>query len=325
MAGLIGFATTAGPAAAQNNANPYNSLTAEWTAPGDDGDTGQVSAYELVYRETPVGSDVAAWWNAAPYSQRITLFPPLAPAGRLDSTRVTGLSQGTTYYFVLVALDEAANASGYSNVATGATQACGAPTTAPASFDAAAESTGIRLSWAAASDPAAQSLHLYRAALTSSSWSLLTTQATTSTGYFDASVPPGATFRYRATWAGPDIEGVTCEGPYSASLTETVPALPGGVAVSGVGSIHVYPNPSSGPVQIAIDVNAPSALAVRLRLFDMNGRWIATPADGSYPPGRSVVAWDRTGRGGASLAPGYYELLGTVGSARVRERLLLLP
>jgi flagellar hook assembly protein FlgD len=57
----------------------------------------------------------------------------------------------------------------------------------------------------------------------------------------------------------------------------------------------------------------------------MSGRWLATIADGSYPPGSSVVTWDRTGRNGQRLAPGYYEILGTIGSIRVRDRLVLVP
>ena len=50
--------------AAAATANPYNSLTLEWTAPGDDGLTGTVSAYAIGYSTTPVGSDSAAWWLA---------------------------------------------------------------------------------------------------------------------------------------------------------------------------------------------------------------------------------------------------------------------
>ena len=72
---------------------------------------------------------------------------PLAAAGQLDSTTVTGLTQGTTYYFVIVARDEAANLSQYSNVATGATQSCGAPSTALSSLGAENDSAGILVSW----------------------------------------------------------------------------------------------------------------------------------------------------------------------------------
>jgi hypothetical protein len=155
VAGLLA-AILAAPAQAQNN--QYNSLAALWTAPGDDGNTGQVTAYELFYDTRAPGADVTSWWNAVPFSQRVSLIPPLAAAGQPDSARVTGLSQGTTYYFVIVARDEAANVSNFSNVAMGSTLSCGAPTSTPTSFAAEIDSVGVLVTWDTASDPAALSL-----------------------------------------------------------------------------------------------------------------------------------------------------------------------
>lgn len=317
-----GVAVAAPPARAQNE---YNSLTALWTAPGDDGATGQVSAYELAYDTRAPGADLSAWWNAVPYSQRVSLIPPLAAAGSPDSSHIAGLSQGTTYYFVIVARDEAANVSGYSNVATGTTKSCGAPTATPSSFDAEIDSAGILVRWDAATDPAALSLHLYRATGSSPAWSMVQSFAPSSTSFRDAQASPGTTYRYRATWAGPEIQGVTCEGPYSAQVVVTTPARAGNLAASGSGRIHAYPNPASDRVQVALDVTAASPIAAKIRVYDLNGHWLATIAEGTFPPGRSVVTWDRSGRTGLKLAPGYYELLGTVGTTRVRERIVLLP
>jgi len=46
---------------------------------------------------------------------------------------------------------------------------------------------------------------------------------------------------------------------------------------------------------------------------------------GTYSAGETLLTWNRQTRGGDSAAPGYYEALGTIGSTRVRERLVLLP
>lgn len=310
---------------ARGQVNEYNSLTAFWTAPGDDGETGQVTSYELFYDTAPPGASVSSWWNAVPYSQRVSLLPPLAAAGQLDSTTVTGLTQGTTYYFVIVARDEAANLSQYSNVATGATQSCGAPSTALSSLGAENDSAGILVSWDPPSDPAALSIHLYRAVGSTPSWTLVQSLAPSSSSWRDPSVAPGTTYRYRAALAGPDIEGVTCEGPVTAQVIVTTTAPAGRQAAAGAGSIHAYPNPATDRVQVELDVTATGPTAVRLRVYDLKGQWLATVAEGAFPPGRSVVTWDRHGRAGLRLAPGYYELLGTVGNTRVRERLVLLP
>lgn len=324
-AALAVLAALASAPLARAQANAYNSLTASWTAPGDDGMTGQVTAYELFYATTPPGSDVAAWWNAVPFSQRVSLIPPLAAAGQPDSARVTGLTQGTTYYFVIVARDEAANVSGYSNVASGSTQSCGAPSATPTSFSAESDSAGVLVRWDAATDPAALSLHLYRATGSSSSWTLLQSLAPTATSYRDAQTSPATTYRYRAAWAGPDIQGVSCEGPASAQSVVTTPARAGSAAVAGSGQIHAYPNPASKQVQVAVDVTAPAPIATKLRVYDMNGQWQATVAEGTFPPGRSVVTWDLSSRAGIKVAPGFYEILGTVGNSRVRERLVVVP
>jgi hypothetical protein len=324
---LLVMMAVAAPPPAFSQSNPYTSLTLTWTAPGDDGNTGQVSAYQISYRTTPVGPDTTGWWNGTPNSQRLILLPPLRPAGQIDSTLVTGLTQGTTYYFVIVALDEAQNASGYSNVAAGTTLSCGAPTSTVDAFAAAADTGQVVVSWTPTSDPAALSLSLYRATGTTGAFALLRSLPPGSSSFVDTSVQPSTIYRYRAAWAGPYVAGMACEGPGSAVLQVTTPGLPGAgsAAQATAASVHAFPNPSSGPVNVSMTINSTGPQSVFLRLFDMSGRWLATIADGNFPPGSTVVTWDRTGRNGQRVAPGYYEILGTIGGLRVRDRLVLVP
>lgn len=309
--------------------NPYNSLRLVWTAPGDDGNVGQVSGYDIRYRTTPpAGTDTTSWWNAVPIGQRISLAGNLSSAGNLDSTVIAGLTQGTTYYVMLVAMDEVANRSGYSNMAVGTTQSCGAPSTAPTSFNAVADTGLVQVSWAPTSDPSVVSLHLYRAPATTGTFSLIQSLSPTSGTYVDSNVQPGTTYSYRAAWAGPDAGGAPCEGPSTATISVTTPGTPGGTPGGGTtaaSSIHAYPNPSSDGFTVALEVGEGTTQSVRLRLFDMSGHWVATIAEGSYPPGSTDLSWNRIGRNGQRVAPGYYEILGTVGGTRVRERIVLLP
>jgi hypothetical protein len=300
----------------------YNSLTLSWTAPGDDGNTGRATSYDLRYRPTGItGVDTVGWWSGA---TQVTGEPVPSTAGATDQMVVAGLTQGTTYYFIVRALDEVANVSGFSNVAVGTTQSCNAPTSAPGNLNAVADTGQVTVTWSG-SDPLAVSLNLYRAT-GSGAWSATPYRSNlplSQTSFVDTNVSPGTTYHYRATWMG------ACEGPPSSPTPPVrTPGTPGPSPPPGgveAPSIRVLPNPATNSLRLVINVTAATAQAVTVRLYDMNGRLIATLADGSYPPGSSEVSWGRTGREGERVAPGYYEVLGTVGSERVRERLILLP
>ncbi len=305
------------PLQARGQVNPYNSLALQWTATGDDSTSGRASSYQLHYSTSAPGIDTLTWWNQA--STVASGLPAPRTAGSIDSTRVAGLTPGTTYYFVLRVLDEVPNISGFSNVASGATLACNAPSTAPGSF--AADTTGgsVTLSWTGPVDPLATSLHIYRGS-TGTPYATLTNLSLTS--WQDTNVSAGSTYSYRMAWAS------SCaDGPSTGTVSVTLAGQPS-VAAEGLGaSVHVYPNPSrSGDaVQMVIKVTGSSPQPVEIRLFDMNGHWVATLAHGSYDPGDHTLSWSRMGRSGHRVAPGYYEALGTVGSVRVRDRILLLP
>ncbi len=93
-----------------------DNATLNWTAPGDDGDLGTASAYDIRF-STELISDLN--WDAAIQAAG---EPAPQPAGQLESFIVTGLSQGTTYYFAIKTADEIPNWSELSNVASGTTK-----------------------------------------------------------------------------------------------------------------------------------------------------------------------------------------------------------
>ncbi len=91
------------------------SITLTWTAPGDDGDVGTASQYDLRYSTSLI---TEANWNQA---TSVSGVPSPQSAGSAESFTVTGLTPGTTYYFAIKAADEMANWSTLSNVASVAT------------------------------------------------------------------------------------------------------------------------------------------------------------------------------------------------------------
>jgi hypothetical protein len=92
-------------------------VTLRWTAPGDDGNSGWASAYELRWSTSPITAGNFASATA------VSPQPLTAAAGTLQTHSVLGLLPGTTYYFALRARDEASNVSGLSNVAQATTLA----------------------------------------------------------------------------------------------------------------------------------------------------------------------------------------------------------
>ena len=93
-------------------ADSANSVTLTWTAPGDDGASGQATSYTIRYSTQSITD---ANWGAA---AAVANPPTPKAAGQTESFLVTGLQPETTYYFALKTYDEAGNASAMSNSAT---------------------------------------------------------------------------------------------------------------------------------------------------------------------------------------------------------------
>jgi hypothetical protein len=102
------------------------SITLDWTAPGDDGNVGTATSYEMRWSTTrpdttglaaagPAGTPaVNSWWSSATV---VGTMPAPLVAGTTQTKIVTGTFAPNTYYFLLKACDEVPNCSGYSNLA----------------------------------------------------------------------------------------------------------------------------------------------------------------------------------------------------------------
>lgn len=88
------------------------SVTVFWTAPGDDGNTGTASNYDMRYSTSNI---TAGNWSSA---STATSEPAPSVAGSAESMTITGLLADTQYFIALKTSDEAGNESGLSNVVT---------------------------------------------------------------------------------------------------------------------------------------------------------------------------------------------------------------
>jgi nitrous oxidase accessory protein NosD len=92
-----------------------DSVALTWPAPGDDGNVGRASQYDIRYSTSPI---TGANWNSA---TQATGEPTPQSVGNTEAFTVTSLSPGATYYFALKTADEVPNWSGPSNVVSGTT------------------------------------------------------------------------------------------------------------------------------------------------------------------------------------------------------------
>ncbi|MFC1598316.1 fibronectin type III domain-containing protein [Patescibacteria group bacterium] len=129
------------------------SIDLSWTAPGDDGAVGTATTYDVRYATSDINNEVQ--WAAA---TQATGEPAPSVAGTTENMTVTGLSPGTTYYFVMKTSDEVPNTSGRSN-RPNATTASGADTTPPDAVSDLALSgettSSVDLAWTAPGDDGA--------------------------------------------------------------------------------------------------------------------------------------------------------------------------
>ncbi len=83
------------------------------------------------------------------------------------------------------------------------------------------------------------------------------------------------------------------------------------------------PNPFRGSTVIPFDL--PHETAVRLEVFDILGRRVATLVDATYPAGSHDVEWIQRDAGGSPLRPGVYSYRLSAGEFRARRKLTVIP
>ena len=102
----------------------------------------------------------------------------------------------------------------------------------------------------------------------------------------------GPTIRIQAGWWLP-ATGTATDVPGDATLPSVFRAYPN------------QPNPFNPRTMLAFDLPAPAA-QVRLRLYDLQGRLVASLVDGPLPAGRHAVAWNGVDDSGRAVASGVY-------------------
>lgn len=123
------------------------SIALVWTAPGDDGDTGTASEYDLRFSKFPITDQN---WDAATQADN---EPQPKPPGGIETITVANLESAEEYHFALKTADDVPNVSGLSNVASDSTKQETVPPAIVTDLFAECFNDGsFRLTWTAPGD-----------------------------------------------------------------------------------------------------------------------------------------------------------------------------
>ncbi len=125
------------------------SLALVWTAPGDNGDEGTATAYDIRFSDQPISE--INWHQAEPLDP--TIVPAPKQAKQIETIVVLGLDSGSLYAFALKTVDNEGLWSELSNCATGTTKNEEIPPSAVTDLKATAiDQTRFELTWTAPGD-----------------------------------------------------------------------------------------------------------------------------------------------------------------------------
>jgi len=290
-----------------------DSVALAWTAPGDDGNSGTATSYEMRYSQNPVGADTSAWWAAA---TSVGTMPPPLRAGSRESFIVAGLPAATTFYFAIRTSDEVPNVSGFSNIARKQTGSGTVTLATPGNFSATVAPGIVLLTWDAVPTGGQElGYHLYRKAASETAPTLLATLPITATAWNDSTVAAGLSYDFSLATYNDTAEGTP------ASLAVTIP----GTAPENATVVHGYPNPARDQVTFRLNVGSTSDQRTRVTVFDLTGHKICLLADETLSPGQHAISWSCHSDAGYKVAPGIYNVIVDGPSGRAVTRVAIVP
>jgi hypothetical protein len=304
------------PLWARAQGTPPDSVTLQWTAPGDDGTIGTATLYHLRMSTSPItGSN----WGSA---NVVAGLPQPLISGTRQSVVVRGLSRDTTYYFAIRAEDDAGNLASISNLVQWDWIFDTSPPAAPTGLAATRPGSNVQLTWNANSEPDLLGYNVYRATVAGGPWTLLNSSPTTGPNYLDTAVPTGAAdVWYEVSASDVNLNESARSAALQLTLTVTAPTTAVDALAPG------YPNPSrtGDPVCMPLTLSG-SGTGARIDILNSGGLRVRILEVSSAPrcPDGSIQ-WDGRNDAGAEVAPGVYRAWLVDGDRRSSIKLVRQP
>jgi hypothetical protein len=256
--------------------------------------------------ELGIGSRSVAGGQASGYDR-------LLDVGNVSSYDLCGLSTG--HYFLAVRARNQLGITSAFSVELSVDVASTAVTIS--AFDADVESAGpgtVILRWEVSSDEPLRGYRVYRSDPADEARGVPVhgegILPPTARSLADNTVSASTRYRYTLVVIGED-------GVEATSLSRTVLTPAARLELD-----QNVPNPFNPRTRISFVL--PEAARVRLEVFDVEGRWVATLIDGRMPAGRHEVFWQGVDRNGTTVATGTYFYRLTAGKRSLSRKMLLL-
>ncbi|HTO89767.1 MAG TPA: fibronectin type III domain-containing protein [Candidatus Sulfotelmatobacter sp.] len=317
LAALVGAALVLlAPLLARAQGAGADSVTLQWTAPGDDGSIGTATLYHMKMSTSTITS--GNWASATDVSG----LPSPLVSGTRQSVVVRGLSSGTTYYFAIRAEDDAGNLAPISNVVQWNWVYDTAPPAAPSGVSAAKAGANVQVSWSANSEPDLQGYSVYRATASSGPYSKISSSVLTGLSYVDTAVPAGVSSVWYEVTATDNSDN---ESARSAAAQVQLSSAPPPTVTDALSA--AYPNPSKRGDAVCLPITSAgsgdgmfidiiSSGGFRVRRLDVASAPRCT--DGS-------VRWDGHNDAGVEVAPGVYRAWLIAGDRKSAIKLVRQP
>ena len=264
-------------------------ISVVWTAPGDDGNSGTASEYDLRYSTSQITEQD---WGAAIH---VDGEPAPKPAGDLETVRVENLESGKKYYFAVKTSDEVPNVSALSNVASDSTEQ---ETIAPeAVSDLSAESIDdgmFRVTWTAPGDDgtvgnaSTYDIRCSTSRITDANW-----DSADQVGGEGTPNPPGTpdTMVVSGLQSGTDYFFAMKTGdevPNWSEISNLCPALAHG------NDLWAFPDRVVQGNNLTIVYRTPDTGMSKLHAHYRNevDQWARLVIEWNWPPGTHVMEWD---------------------------------
>jgi len=312
-----------------------NSLTLVWTAPGDDGNTGQASEYDIRMSTATITDQ--NFLSAIQFSN----IPTPKAAGQVESLTVAGLDTAETYFLAIKTADEVPNWSGLSNVASATTTEDLTPPAAVNDLQASegSESGQIDLSWNAVGDDdmtGNASFYEIRYSLNridAGNWesALLWTPGPTPANPGEEEnltlygLDPGQWY-----WVGmkvyddagntsgmSNVDSAVSHFDFGTDIDDDDLTLPEEFTLA-----QNYPNPFNPSTEIAFSL--PEAADANLTVYNIHGQEVTTLVDHTLPAGDHVVQWHGRNQRSQAVATGVYFYRLTAGSYQETRKMLMV-